>query len=97
MPMGPVVRGYMVSCHECKSGESCPCIITGEVVGSTIDEVIKEALGSGEEIDRIVLVVGNEYIGYYDPVGNVLSVRIDALGLVGDGVYNLVLLPTQPP
>jgi hypothetical protein len=68
--MGSVVRGYMVSCHECKSGEACPCIIIGEVVGSTIDEVIREALGSGEVIDRVVLEVGGEFIGFYDPGTN---------------------------
>jgi hypothetical protein len=77
MPMGSVVRGYMVSCHECKSGEACPCIIVGEVVGSTIDEVIREALGSGEVIDRIVLMVGNEFIGFYDPGTNTLHLGVD--------------------
>jgi hypothetical protein len=70
----------MVSCHECKSGETCPCIIVGEVVGGTIDEVIREALGSGEVIDRIVLEVGGEYVGFYDPGANALYLRADAVG-----------------
>jgi hypothetical protein len=77
--MGSTIKGYVVSCHECKSGEACPCIIVGVVVGSTIDEVIREALGSGEVIDRVVLEVGGEFIGYYDPAANALHLRVDVV------------------
>jgi hypothetical protein len=46
-------------------------------VGSTIDEVVREALGSGEVIDRIVLRVGHEFIGFYDPGTNTLHLGVD--------------------
>jgi len=82
--MGSTIKGYVVTCDTCKSGESCPCLITSLVMGDAISEVISKALSTGEHIDRIVLEVGGEFIGYYDPATNALYLRADALDLVGD-------------
>lgn len=97
MPMGFTIMGYVITCDTCKSGVACPCLITSLVMGDAISEVISKALGTGGHVDRIVFEVGGEFVGYYDPGANALYLRADAVGLVGDGVYNLVLLPNQPP
>ena len=88
MPMGSTIKGYVITCDTCKSGESCPCLITSLVMGDAISEVISKALNTGGHIDRVVLEVGGEFIGYYDTATNTLHLRVDALGLVGDGAFN---------
>ena len=97
MPMGSTIMGYVITCDTCKSGVACPCLIASLIMGDSISEVISKALSTGGRIDRVVFEVGGEFVGFYDPGANALYLRADAVGLVGDGVYNLVLLPNQPP
>jgi hypothetical protein len=84
------IVGHPVICEEDEDDIRCYENRKVEITGESISEVIRKVLKAYYDADLIIIRVGSECIGYYNPMKNTLNVRADFTNVIGDWEFDEV-------